>query len=288
MADAHHGDPASSSLRWEGQSAYTRPGTDIYMTGHAWIPGGRPQPYTEVLVIVGPCERRAMVIGERVWVRSGTDLVPSRPVPFDRMPLVYERSFGGTPPHASATTLAFAEYNPVGRGLYEADHAEGQPLPNIEDPNHLIRHVNDRPTPIGFGPIARHWLPRRQFAGTYDQVWLDTRAPLWPTDMDERLLCAASPGLCATPHLQGGELVVLAGLSPHGPLRFTLPAWQLQASFQFREGVERRPMVLDAIALDSDACTLTMVWRASIVANAELMNLLATTVDVKAKVRSRW
>ena len=29
MADVYNGDPARSSLRWEGQSAYARPGTDI-------------------------------------------------------------------------------------------------------------------------------------------------------------------------------------------------------------------------------------------------------------------
>ena len=289
MADVYHADPASSSLRWEGQSTYTRPGTDIYVTGHAWIPGGRPQPYTEVMVMVGPCERRAMVIGDRVWVRAGTELIPSRPVPFERMPLVYERSFGGMPAQPSASTLEFAQHNPVGRGLYERpEQAEGQPLPNIEDPQQLLRRCTDRARPVGFGPIARHWLPRRLFAGTYDQAWLDTRAPLWPPDMDERLFCAASPGLCAIPHLGGGELVVLSGLSPHGPLRFKLPAWRLQASFKFRRGVEHRPMLLDAIALDSDACTFTMIWRASLVANGELMNLLGTTVDVRARVESRW
>jgi hypothetical protein len=106
--------------------------------------------------------------------------------------------------------------------------------------------------------------------------------------MDERLFCAASPGLCAIPHLSGGELVVLAGLSPDGPLRFHLPAWRLQASFEFRSKVERRPMVLDAIALDSDSRTLTMIWRASMVANAELMNLVGTSVDVRARVEPRW
>lgn len=289
MADAYHGDPASSSLRWEGQSAYTRPGTDIYVTGHAWIPGDRPRPYTEVVVLVGPCERRAVVIGERVWVRSGDELVASRPRPFDRMPLVYERSFGGAPAEACAATLEFAAHNPVGRGLYEhPEQALGQPLPNFEDPRQLLRRPTDRALPVGFGPIARHWAPRRRFVGTYDQAWLDARAPLWPLDMDERLFCAASPGLCAVPHLSGGERVVLAGLSPAGPLRFSLPAWRLEASFELRRGVERRPMVLDAIAIDSDTRTLTMIWRASLVANAELMNLLATTVDVRARVEPRW
>lgn len=35
VEDDYYGDPATSSLRVEGQNAYTRPGTDIYLRGHA-------------------------------------------------------------------------------------------------------------------------------------------------------------------------------------------------------------------------------------------------------------
>ncbi len=279
LGDRYHGDPASSSLRWEGQSTYHRPATDIYVSGHAWTPGGRPAPHTEVYVMVGPYERRAVVFGDRVWVQAGTELGPSRPAAFDRIPLIYERSFGGVPPEASPPVLELAAHNPVGRGLYrQARHARGQPLPNIEDPAQPLRRFGDRPRPHGFGPIARHWLPRRQVAGTDDQAWLDARAPLWPADMDERLFCAASPGASVTPHLRGGELVVAVGLTPDGPARFCLPQIELEASFEFRRRVERRPMVLDAIDLDGDARSVTLIWRASVVAGPELLELLATRV----------
>lgn len=118
MADAYHGDPTCSSLRVEGQSAYTRPGTDIYVHGHAWAPRGRPATETEVLVRVGPCLRTAAVIGDRVWVRSFASLIATRPAPFDRIPLVWERSFGGSPARARGRRAAIAARNPVGRGLY--------------------------------------------------------------------------------------------------------------------------------------------------------------------------
>ncbi|HYO68809.1 MAG TPA: DUF2169 domain-containing protein [Archangium sp.] len=38
--DVYWGEPGTSSLRYEGQSAYFRPGTDIYVNGHAWAPLG--------------------------------------------------------------------------------------------------------------------------------------------------------------------------------------------------------------------------------------------------------
>jgi len=280
MVDHYYGDPHGSSLRWEGQSAYTRPGTDIYITGHAVTPHAKLSWRSEVYVLVGPCERRALIFGDRIWVRGPQALTPSRAREFAYMPLTYERSFGGTPPGMrDPACLAAAARNPIGRGLYEhPEQAARQLLPNIEDPQQRVTSVASRPAPLGFGPIPRHWAPRREFAGTYDQSWLDTRAPLWPRDMDERLLCAAAPGLCATPHLRGGELVVLAGLTAEGPLRFRLPALQLRASFDFRAGAEQRAMVLDAIALDSDSRSLTMIWRAS-AASTSLMTLRSIAVE---------
>ena len=68
FADVYWGDPATTSLRTEGLSAYTRPGTDVYLSGSAWAPGGRPVERMEVELRVGPCGRVARVTGDRVWV----------------------------------------------------------------------------------------------------------------------------------------------------------------------------------------------------------------------------
>ena len=35
-----------------------------------------------------------------------------------------------------------------------------------------------RPAPVGFGPLAPHWQPRCDFAGTYDQAWQQDRYPV--------------------------------------------------------------------------------------------------------------
>lgn len=263
LADEYHADPTNSSLRREGQSAYVRPGTDIYLRGHAWAPRGRPSDRTALHVRVGPCVRRAHVFGDRVWVRALGEVRASPAVPFERVPLLWERSFGGTPKTLRSRSVSVSERNPVGRGLFDdASEAEEQPLPNFEDPKAPLSGLGDRPTPVGFGPIARHWQPRRGFGGTYDQSWLETRNPLWPADMDERLFCAAAPGLSASPHLQGGELVELVGVHPDGALRFSLPSLALRAKFSFRRWVERHDLVLDAVDIDTDTWSLIMVWRA--------------------------
>lgn len=270
LDDVYLGDPATSSLQIEGQSAYTRPGTDVYLRGHAWAPGERPVARSLVDLRVGSRRRTAVVFGERVWGPglAGGGLRPGRPEPFVSVPLCYERCLGGTLAAPSRSEAAVSDHNPVGRGLHAASHAVGERLPNFEDPERLIERHGDWPAPHGFGPIARHWLPRRSWAGTYDEPWLARRVPLWPSDLDERFFSAAAPGLCITPHLVGGESVQVSGMSPAGVYTFSLPAVALQARFERAGGSIRRRLVLDAIDIDTHAGVLTLTWRTHVAANS--------------------
>lgn len=161
--------------------------------------------------------------------------------------------------------------NPVGVGLYgSAKEAIEQPLPNLEDPLHLMSSPTERVPPAGFGPIARSWQPRLGFAGTYDGAWVKRQAPLWPSDFDLRFFNAATPGLIASPGLKGGEEVVLAGLSPDGQISFPLPRRRLMVKSIFRHRVERRELPLDAIHIEPDQGTLSLIWRAAIPVRHEM------------------
>ncbi len=260
--DVHWGEPGQSSLRAEGQSAYTRVGTDIHVSGRAWAPGGRPLTTMQIGVRVGPCMKTAMVVGDRFWQRRTVGVRMSEPAPFQSVPVVYERSFGG------ATEDDICASNPVGCGLYRsAAEADGQPLPNIEAIDEQIVALSSRPSPIGFGPIPRHWQPRARWAGTYDANWIETRAPLWPDDLNLRFFSAAAPGLVAPDELRGGEPVSASGWSPDGDLHFNLPSTRMVARTTLRCGVDRRRMCLDVVDLRLDEGVLRMIWRASIPAS---------------------
>jgi hypothetical protein len=271
MEDVYWGEPGASSLRYEGQTAYMRPGTDIYVSGHAWAPGGKPVPEMLAAVKVGPCQKGIRVFGTRVWYRGALGLKASAPRPFESMPLRYERSFGGVAATTGKEAPAYEPRNPVGMGLYgSVKEAVERPLPNLEDPLHLLSSLTERVPPAGFGPIARSWQPRLGFAGTYDEAWVEKRAPLWPHDFDPRFFHAASPGLIAAPGLKGGESVVLAGFSPDGQLAFPLPRRRLMVKSIFRHRVDRRELALDAVLLEPDERALTLIWRAAIPAHREL------------------
>jgi hypothetical protein len=273
--DVYWGDPATSSLRYEGQAVYTRPMTDVVLHGHAWAPRGRRASSTTVTMRVGPATKQALVFGTRVWQR-GAWLSPSSPVPFEAVPLLYERAFGGA---AGGDKPSFEPQNPVGMGFYDtARDAVDQPLPYVEDPVAPIRAWSDRPRPCGFGPVARSWQPRLGHAGTYDASWVERRAPLWPDNFNERFFQSAAAGLQLTPHLQGGEPVLLDGFSPDGPISFLLPVQRLVGKCVFSGRSERRRMLLDTVCIEPDERRLLLVWRASFPAHRELAKHIESTV----------
>jgi hypothetical protein len=271
--DAYWGEPEKSSLRYEAPSAYTRPATDVLLQGRAWAPRGRKVTRAQVTARVGALEKRALVSGTRVWYRSLVGLSASDPLPFESVPLQYEYSFGGT------SASRYEARNPVGLGFYEsAKEALDQPLPSIEEPQAPIRGWADRPAPCGFGPVARHWQPRRGWAGTYDTAWVEERAPLWPPDFDERFFQTAPWGLQASPHLRGGEPVVLEGVSPEGPIAFALPVFKLLARCTFARRREKRRMTLDTVLLEPEERRLVLTWRATFPAHRELATHEVTSV----------
>jgi hypothetical protein len=272
LADEYTGVPGRSSLRLEGQMAYTRPATDVSILGHACAPEGRLVRRMNVNIEVGPCAVRLLVHGDRVWQRGTIGAVPSAAQPFDRLPLVWERAYGGVAKSSTENEPVYEPRNPVGCGLEtDSNDAIGRPIPNIEDPIAPLAGLSDRPRPVGLTPVARSWQPRVGYAGTYDEAWRRRRAPLWPEDFDERFFCSAPRELQARQHLVGGERVRLEGLHPAGTLQFHLPTLTFAARSRFTDRTVRTRPVLDGVVIDADALTLTMYFRSSVPAPLGLL-----------------
>jgi hypothetical protein len=208
---------------------------------------------------VGPVRKLLRVFGNRVWA-SGFLPIAGAPAPFDRIPLVYERSFGGT----DTTVGERYPSNPVGTGFRGKGSnlpAAGSPLPNIEDLRHLVQGPKDRPPVAGFGVIAPSWSPRLAFAGTYDEAWLASRAPLLPTNYDPWFQQTAPADQICPGFLVGGEPVEVRNASPRGRLAFNLPRPNPRVEVQ--EFIERTPLQvnLDTVVIDGDRQLLMMTWR---------------------------
>jgi hypothetical protein len=259
LGDIYCGPPGKSGLWLEGQTAFTKPATDITVAGHARALHDQPVTNLKVTVAVGQWGQEALVFGDRIW-----DAGMSSPRPFVAMPLVWERAFGGSLYNEGGELVDNEPRNPVGRGLFPDPEIAALILPNIEDPQALIKGPDDHPVPIGFGPVARSWFPRARYAGTYDEAWIRARAPIWPIDFDHRFLCTAPASLQAAPHLRGGEPVYLEGLHREGAMRFRLPAPRMVVRFRFNGQDIRRAMIMDGVIIEPDTGHLTLIHRASV------------------------
>jgi hypothetical protein len=274
-------DPATSSYKYEPEVAFFKPATDVVLIGHAYPPrNGTGE--MQVTLAVGPLRKTLQVFGERAWIRAGGRPVASRPVAFDKMPLVYERAFGGWDRrHTDPKFHASEARNPVGMG-FRLSFEDGLRLPNIEDPSALIQRIEDRPQPAGFGFVSPHWQPRAALAGTYDAKWQAERAPLLAADFERAHLNAASLGLVAPGYLQGHEQVVAQGVTPDGFLSFLLPG---VPSPQVRVVRKDEPDIdltanLDTVILEPDEARVQVLWRACASLRNGPHDLGAVTISV--------
>jgi hypothetical protein len=146
---------------------------EVMLLGNAY-PGRKGAAATKVVLTVGSERRELLVFGDRVWLGDDPKRATiSQPRPFDCMPLLYERSFGGTAAVNidSRSVLDITHpINPRGRGFDPRPQAEGlckmlrapkgfpalppgpRALPNIENPRAPIARWQDAPDPVGWAP----------------------------------------------------------------------------------------------------------------------------------------
>jgi len=279
--DVYWQDPDTSSLKYASEVHVGKRGTDVVLVGHAHAPGGRP--IAEMLVAVSVAERRKVVrvVGDRVW--STLTGGPSRAEPFTMMPLVYERAFGGVHelPDGRGGILA-EERNPIGvgfRGRRALGDVVGQKLPNLEDPATPIRTFGDRPAPAGFGFVAPSWMPRRAFAGTYDEAWKANRAPYLPRDFDRRFDNAAPPELTFDRFLTGGEPLEVSGASPEGLMRLALPTSRPKLTVGIAGKSQKPVAVLETVLIEPDDHRLCLTWRASVPCDKKALKVESVLIE---------
>jgi hypothetical protein len=275
LADEYYGDPSDSSLKAVSEMHIGKPGTDVLLIGRAWGPQGRAVQETLVRVLAAERQKSLRVMGDRVWQSDGT---PSAPEPFEAMPLVWERAFGGV--HRLEDRMLAEERNPIGIGFAgerSADELTGHPVPNLESPQERLERQGQRLTPACFAPTAPHWLPRRAFAGTYDEVWQRKRAPYLPADFDPRFLQCAAPELAFDRYLRGGEPIEVHGASPEGAVAFRIPEASLRVEVRIAGGLEYPPVNLETIVLEPDENRVSLTWRAALPCDRKVLKVEKVT-----------
>lgn len=290
-------DSEHSSLKHAGEVLLTKPTTDVILSGHARPQGGRPLADWWASVEVRgrddlDVHHRCCVVGPNEWRRKpGYEWVLTDPEPTDAVPIRYELAFGGSyrvlPPGGAESVDPSAprepqwvvyDPNPSGCGLFDDrcidDDLETFRAPQwLPDPSYL--GVTKGSSPLaGFGPVARPWPWRLQYAGTHDEAWLArTRQEIaeglpadYAADFDTRFFQCAHPGLVMPRYLDGNEHFRLTGLvAGDEPYLFQLPGLGVRAALV--DGVSTQSMEmlnLDTVLIDVDAALVSLCWRLSL------------------------
>lgn len=261
--DEFYGEPGASSVKHESDTSPVKKGTDVVLHGYAHAPGGKATS-VDVRLEVGGFSKGVRAQGDRKWDTLLGAWRWTDPTPFDQIPLVYERAFGGEDLSDPAKP-EYEQRNPVGTGFsVSKKNLEGRPLPNFEDPKAPIRSWTDKPAPAGFGFIGRSWAPRVKYAGVYDEKWQKERFPMLPSDFDERFFNGASSDLVVQPYLKGGESVRVVHASPEGEFKFTLPKRHFDISVRIK-GKEKAVLpVLDTVVIEAEEKQALLTWRAAV------------------------
>lgn len=248
---------STGALRCPADFAPHRPSTSVICLATARAPQGKPIGRLAARIRVGPVDQRFTVTGKRVWQRAGTSWQPSEPEPFVTMPLDFEHAYGGRDGERCEAR------NPVGQGYWDRERRsdpDGVVLPSVEAAGQEITSPEDHPEPAAGGAIAGHWQPRLGFAGTYDEAWQKSRAPLLPVDFDERFFQISSHGLQPAEHLRGGEPIELEGLTSNGLLCSAVPRPLVRVRI---DRTWARPE-LDIVTLEPDWDRISLTLRVSV------------------------
>ncbi|MBZ9921857.1 DUF2169 domain-containing protein [Mesorhizobium sp. BR1-1-7] len=254
FGDVPFGDPAYSSTRYEGEIAWTKPGVDVILNGQAHAPRDGRVHEMQVGLRFASIRKVLNVTGDRLYDAGGY----SQPHPFAKMPIIYERAYGGTDDNGKTDTR-----NPLGVGFHHARSADKTVkthAPNVTYASERFLSPSDRPSPAGFGVVGRGWHPRLKFAGTYDQAWIDNQWPLPPRDFDPRHnLCA--PADQQLQRLNEGEGVSVIGMTPQGRWNFRIPRVVAPIRLLYDDRAEDHPFHIDTVVIEPDLRRVTLKSR---------------------------
>lgn len=275
QADVFYGEPGESAMKYGSDFARYKPRCDILFDAQAHAPAGLP--VTELIVgfKLGSLQKGVRVIGARKWrtLLGMTSL--TKPELFSTMPLHYGFAFGGTRTYKKGSgdkvkilTEALAS-NPAGAGWVGPKTSAAlneMPAPTLEPLHSRVKSPSIKYEPAALSAVARHWHPRTQYVGTYDEHWQTEICPFLPEDFDDQYhQCAPQDQQISYP--KGGEEVVLLNMmAGRETVRFKLPKLDnMQVRILRKDySVATPTAVVDTLYFEPDQERFSAVWRVSV------------------------
>jgi hypothetical protein len=247
-----------SSVRYPSDVCIEKHGTDVVVVGEALAP--KPVMAKDIAIQVRDSVLPIRVHGPREYFRGILEVAVSAAVPSERIPLIWEKAYGGAYDDSSFVELR----NPAGVGVAR-DHGllVGTSAPQLEHPALPYRTSKDKHPPVGCGATLPHWSPRREYAGTFDDLWRATRMPLMPRDFDVRHNNVAAPGLIFSPALVAGDAVSVLGMSLPELFSFRVPRMPVVFVARYDDETKELRPAIDTVLVEPAHARVEVVLRAA-------------------------
>lgn len=234
---------------------YMQTTCDVAALGYAYGDGTHGSEVVRVGVALDQVLREVLVAGDRYWERGGT--IYSKPARFFKLPMTWAHAYGGTCITGDGHEAIFP-FNRYGKGyVASARVAEGEPLPNIEDPHHPIRRWSDQPRPCNIATVP-----------------IDIPLGLWNrVETCFRVLAAGNtlrppPGLMSSAHPlfqfpppSPGARLTLFGMAERS-LGLNLPHETFEVAVRIGQRSGVFAMSLETILLLPETRLFVLTWRA--------------------------
>ena len=248
-ADLHHKNQPLAHVVAASDRAPWKVAVDVTALGHAFTPRGVPGPEAHARFLVQQGGRA--VVDKVVRVVGDREKPEDKPAPFTKMPIVYQKAFGGFG----------APANPIGVSGQDDEQ------PNVLDPQNAWR-------PAGFGPIAAAWPLRSKLLGDVPRRAIDAPIVELPAGF------AFAYFQSAPQDQQIGELlpdasITLQGFHPElDRVEVTLPSPRaVGAIYGLDAADEGAPALLrfraDTLHVDADRWLATVTFRAFVDVESE-------------------
>jgi hypothetical protein len=270
------------SVKYPSDWVDDKPGTDVIVVGTAIPPRGQRVTEMDVSVRVGTLFKAVRVRGPSVYQSSVFGaLAPGAAGELSPTPIRYELAFGGID-DGDPDAIVMEPRNPAGTGFAELRHKRvGAAAHRLVLPPSLAEPGRE---PAGFGVIGAHWSPRIELAGTRDDAWRRTRAPIPPADFDPLHNAVAHPDLHAWAPLRPDAPIELVGLTEEQVLRFRLPDIEARFESQLDDTLREHPTHLDTMILDAEARRAELVFRVAIPLPRKAQRLSRITIRASAEI----
>ncbi len=282
-ADKFRGDPQTTGLEHPSDFALEKPNVDILLDAMAFSPGEKP--VTEMIVgfSLGPVKKFLKIVGNRWFDKFLGAIIKTDKSTFTMMPITYERAYGGWQELEKGAKTYVDIRNPAGTGYFRKRWAvDSIPLPNIEYAAYPTKKKPKKNRIAGFGPIASHWSPRIEYAGTYNEnpeVFPNTR----PANFDSSYFQLA-PADQQAKIINGAEEAVLYNLHPkYREIRFSLP--EISISYETYMDLQNihQEANLQTIVIQPDQLKLHMVWQGNVICQNQGETLDYTKISYSFK-----